>query len=81
MIRAVLIDDESKAVEVLKQKLITYCPEVKIVGTANATSDAYQLITTHHPQLVFMDIAMPKESGFDLLKRLPNLNFELIFVT
>ena len=81
MIRAVLIDDESKAIEVLKQKLHTYCPEIQVIGTASTTELAYDLITANHPQLVFMDIAMPKENGFDLLRRLPNLNFELIFVT
>ena len=81
MIRAVLIDDEAKALEVLRQKLNIYCPEIEVINTANSTDEAYHLITTLRPQLVFLDVAMPKESGFDLLKRLPQLNFELIFVT
>lgn len=81
MIRAVLIDDEAKAVEVLKQKLGTYCPAIQIVGTAHSAAEGYDLITAIHPQLVFLDVAMPKENGFDLLRKLPNLNFELIFVT
>ncbi|MEZ4956447.1 MAG: LytTR family DNA-binding domain-containing protein [Saprospiraceae bacterium] len=81
MIRAVLVDDELKALEVLKQKLTTYCPQVEIIGTASSTSEAYDLITTSHPQLVFLDVAMPNETGFDLLRRLPRLDFELIFVT
>lgn len=81
MIRAVLIDDEAKALEVLKLKLNTYCPQIQITGCAVSTDEAYHLITTTHPQLIFLDVAMPKESGFDLLKRLPQLEFEIIFVT
>lgn len=81
MISAVLIDDEAKALQVLESKLKASCPQVKVIGTANSTHAAYDLITTTSPQLVFMDVAMPNESGFDLLKRLPSLDFELIFVT
>lgn len=81
MIRAVMIDDEAKSLQVLRQKLQTYCPQIEIVGTAHSASDGFELITTAHPQLVFLDVAMPVESGFDLLKRLPSLDFEIIFVT
>lgn len=81
MVRAVLIDDEVKALQVLEQKLKTYCPQVQIVGTANSTAVAYDLLTSTQPELVFLDVAMPEESGFDLLKRLPFLDFEIIFVT
>ena len=81
MIRAVLVDDEQKALEVLKHKLGTYCPQIEIIGTAKTAAEAYNLITSAHPQLVFMDVAMPNENGFDLLRRLPRLDFELIFVT
>jgi two-component system LytT family response regulator len=76
-----MIDDEAKSLQVLRQKLQTYCPEIEIVGTADSASDGFELITTARPQLVFLDVAMPVESGFDLLKRLPSLDFEIIFVT
>ncbi len=81
MIRAVLVDDEAKALQVLKQKLKTYCPQIEICGEASTSAEAYDKIVSLKPQLVFMDVAMPGESGFDLLKRLPRLDFELIFVT
>jgi two-component system LytT family response regulator len=81
MIKAVLVDDEAKALQVLKQKLNTYCPQIEIVGEAGGAAEAYGMIVSLQPQLVFMDVAMPGESGFDLLKRLPKLDFELIFVT
>lgn len=80
-IKTILVDDEDKALQVLQLKLLTYCPQVTVVGTANSPASAYDLIVREKPQLLFLDVAMPQESGFDLLKRLPRLDFELIFVT
>jgi len=81
MINAVLVDDEAKALKSLQDLVQKFCPDITIVGTASTTDNAYALITELRPQLLFLDIAMPKESGFDLLKRLPSLDFEIIFVT
>lgn len=81
MIRAVMIDDEAKSLQVLQKKLETYCPQVEIVSTASSAKEGFELITSLRPELVFLDVAMPVESGFDLLKRLPSLDFEIIFVT
>ncbi len=80
-VSAVLIDDEDKALQVLKQKLATYCPQIEVKGVASSSAEGYKLINSLKPQLVFLDVAMPEESGFDLLKRLPQLDFEIIFVT
>ena len=38
-------------------------------------------IAALNPQLVFLDIAMPEKSGFDLLHSFENINFEIIFIT
>ncbi|MFN0216895.1 MAG: LytR/AlgR family response regulator transcription factor, partial [Saprospiraceae bacterium] len=81
MITAILVDDEPKARAVLEETIRQYCPQVAVIGQADDAAEAYSLITEKHPQLVFLDIAMPRESGFDLLKRLPSLDFEIIFVT
>jgi two-component system, LytTR family, response regulator len=80
-VSAVLIDDEEKALQVLKQKLATYCPQVEVLGIATSSATGLELIKKLKPQLVFLDVAMPEESGFGLLKRLPQLDFEIIFVT
>jgi len=81
MITVVLVDDEMRAIEVLRESLMSLFPDLKIVGTANSATDAFPLITKLKPDLVFLDVSMPEESGFDLLKKLPSLDFELIFVT
>lgn len=56
-------------------------PEVEVVGEAAGVDEAYPLILETLPQLVFLDIQMPKASGFNLLKKFETVPFEVIFVT
>ena len=81
MIRTVLVDDETDSTNVLKNLLQVYCPEVKVIGEADNVNDALHVIETHAPELVFLDIAINNETAFDLLNRLNNINFQIIFVT
>ncbi|MFN0216743.1 MAG: LytR/AlgR family response regulator transcription factor [Saprospiraceae bacterium] len=81
MITAIIVDDEAKARAVLEEKIRQFCPQLHLIGQAEDAEAAYRLITEKRPALVFLDVAMPRESGFDLLKRLPNLDFEIIFAT
>ncbi|NML19719.1 response regulator transcription factor [Pseudoflavitalea sp. G-6-1-2] len=81
MIKAVIIDDEPAAVNTLQLMLDRYIPEIKQVKTSNDPEKAIQLIKTFKPQLVFLDIQMPTMTGFDLLKKLPEINFTIIFTT
>ena len=78
---AIIVDDEPRALKVLETKLARHCPEISIIGKAGSAEEAFQLIIERNPDILFLDVAMPKESGFDLLNRLPHLNFETIFVT
>jgi two-component system LytT family response regulator len=79
--RAILIDDEQSNVENLQHLLLKYCPEIKVVATANNINDAIDQITLHRPDLLFLDIQMGKTTGFDLLNQLEEKTFEVIFVT
>ena len=78
---AVLIDDEEDGRETLKMLLEEYCPQVKVVGMADEITSGIKAIQIHKPQLVFLDIEMPGENGFELLAELPLIDFEVIFVT
>lgn len=78
---AVLIDDETKLLQVLRMKLNSNCPDVNIVGTASNAEDGYEMINELNPDVVFLDIGMPGGSGFDMLRRFEKIRFELIFVT
>ncbi|HVU97824.1 MAG TPA: LytTR family DNA-binding domain-containing protein [Puia sp.] len=80
-ITAVLIDDEQNNLDNLDRLLTQYCPEVEVIGSATNASTGRQLIATQHPELVFLDIQMPGETGLQLLQQLPSLDFQLIFVT
>ncbi len=81
MIKAVIIDDEQKLREVLRIKLNQFCPDINILDQGIDAMDGYEKIIEHKPDLVFLDIAMPGESGFDMLSRFENIDFEIIFVT
>lgn len=80
-ITALLIDDERKAIAILKNKIERLCPNVSIVGETQNPHEGLALIATLKPQLVFLDVAMPEMSGFDLLKEIETPTFEIIFVT
>ena len=56
-------------------------PEIKIVGVAGTVKDALAGVEKKQPQLVFLDVQMQNETGFDLLDKLKEINFELIFIT
>ena len=79
--RTLIIDDEPKSRETLLTLVQNYCEGITVAGTAANITDAAGLIETVSPQLVFLDISMPGGTGFDLLKALPLINFEVIFVT
>lgn len=81
MIKAIIIDDEPDCCDVLSILLERYCPEVKVDAICYSAEDAMKEIASQSPQLVFLDIEMPHMNGFELLKRLPQINFEIIFTT
>lgn len=80
-VTAILIDDEPKALAILKNKIERFCTNVNIIAETQNPEEALELIQKKKPQLVFLDIAMPQMSGFDLLAKIPSPNFEIIFVT
>jgi two-component system LytT family response regulator len=81
MLKAIIVDDEPNCSQSLSTMLERYCPEVELSATCNSGASALREIPLHNPQLVFLDIAMPHMNGFELLEKLPEINFELIFTT
>ena len=79
--KAILIDDEISNLENLRTLLEKHCPQVSIMATAQNITDAVDIIEKYSPDLVFLDIQMGEQTGFDVLKLLPTRNFEVIFVT
>lgn len=81
MISAIIIDDEAKGRLALREKLLAYCKQVKVLAEATNGQEALILIQHHQPQLIFLDIEMPRMSGFEMLNELPEKNFHIIFTT
>ncbi len=81
MIRAVIVEDETKSRELLNLLLEKNCPNVSVVATAGNIEEGVEIIKKHEPELVFLDITMPDGTGFDLLSKLPEVKFDLIFTT
>ncbi len=80
-IKAILVDDEEKALESLQIKIKHFFPKIEILENISDAEKAVVKINKLEPDLVFIDIEMPILSGFDVLAKINNPNFEIIFVT
>ena len=80
--RVILVDDEPTARVQLTDRLKSH-PEIEIVGEAEDVTSAHELVQTLKPDLIFLDIQMPKKNGFALLPKLENLTPQpaVVFVT
>ena len=81
MISCILIDDEAKALKMLQKKIEKNFPLLNITGAFQEPEKAIEAIRKLKPQLIFLDIAMPNMSGFDLLSQFDEPDFEVIFIT
>lgn len=73
MITTVIIDDEKLARETLAQYVEQYCPQLSVVGLAGTFQEAFLLLDTHKPDIVFMDMELndPDGGGIELLDLFP----------
>src|SRR5205809_367661 len=81
MLKALLIDDEPKCVRLLARDLATHCPQVQVIGQTSSSEEGLRLIGVLQPDVVFLDIEMPRMNGFQLLEQVGKISFGLIFVT
>ena len=80
-LKALIVDDEFNARNNLKILIEEFCPELKIIGLVESAEEARIIIEKEKPDVVFLDIAMPKEDGFSLLKSYENRDFSVVFTT
>lgn len=81
MIKALIVDDEANNRENLNTLLAEYCTEVEMIGMADSVDSAFRIIKSQKPDLVFLDIKMPRKNGFALLEQIGEVDFEVIIVT
>jgi len=82
-IKAIIVDDEDRARELLKGMLKQFCTEVEVVADCPDIPTAIKAIKKHNPDIVFSDIEMPGHSGLEILDFFneEEINFALIFTT
>lgn len=81
MIKTVIIDDEQHCIDRLEQIIQKYCPQLQIAGKCSSIPEGLDNIRALKPELVFLDIQVGKETAFDLLNALKEINFDIIFTT
>ena len=81
LLRVVTIDDEEHSNATIQIFLKKYCENVAIVGTASSADEARTVIAATKPDAIFLDIQMPNEDGFALLRSMPERDFSVVFVT
>ena len=81
MLRALLVDDEPPARDLLRRLLTAHADRIEIVGEARSVADAADKCAQLRPDVVFLDVQMPREEGFALLPRLVPPLPAVVFVT
>lgn len=79
--KAVLIDDEPDSVRLLSRQLAKYCPQVTIAAACTTPEEGLVAVRNERPDLLFLDIEMPRMNGFMLLEQLDEMPFHLVFTT
>jgi two-component system, LytTR family, response regulator len=81
MIKAMIVEDKTAAIELLRWNIKMYCPDITSVVSATTINEALPLIQNFSPDILFLDIQLQHETGFDLLARVKRWDFEVIFTT
>ena len=77
----IIVDDMKIHQDALKKKLELYCKDVKTEAVCSNIAEAIKAIETYKPAIVFLDIELGTQNGFDLLKQLEEYSFRVIFVS
>ncbi len=81
MIQALIIDDEKHCIEWVEELLMPYRENIQCVGTAQNLQDACTLTKERQPDLVFLDVQIDDKTGFDFLRAVSPISFDVIFTT
>lgn len=79
--KAIIVDDEESARNILFNLLQSYAEDIEIMALCEDVVNAVQSINQHQPDVVFLDIEMPNYSGLELVSFFQEINFQIIFVT
>jgi two-component system, LytTR family, response regulator len=81
MLKCIVIDDEFKSRESLKALIEKFCENITVSAVCQNGEEAMAAIEEVRPDIIFLDIQLQRETGFDILERLSKIEFEIIFTT
>ncbi len=81
VLTAIILDDEKSACRVLNSMLDEYCPKIKVKFVTQDPYEALEKMKEIKPQILFIDINMPKMSGFEFIDKLEGFSGKIIFTT
>lgn len=81
MLKAIIVDDEQYAIKTLEWEIDRHCPDIEVIGRYHDPIQALEILQKTPPDILFLDIEMPRLNGFDLLNKILNISFDVIFVT
>ena len=81
MVKAVIVDDEPKAIQSLTWELSNFSDDIKVVRTFTSPEDAIDYIDNSDFDCLFLDIQMPTMDGFQFLEKLTNRDFAVVITT
>lgn len=79
--KAIIVDDEPAVRNTISSLLKDNFPDITVSALAGSVGEGYEAVTTHQPDLLFLDVELPDGLGFDLLRRLSPVHFRTIFIT
>lgn len=78
---ALIVDDEPNGAENLQTILLEFCPQIRVLKISTTLNEAEEDILLLNPTIVFLDIQIGTRLVFEMLEALPEINFEIIFVS
>ena len=81
MLKAVIVDDEPKAIQSLIWELSNFKKEVEVMASFTNPDEALKYLDSHTPDCLFLDVQMPTIGGFQFLEQLKNTDFAVVITT
>jgi two-component system, LytTR family, response regulator len=80
-LRSIILDDEQHCIDTLQWQLDKYIPKIELINKFNSPTKALEMLNSQPIDLLFLDIEMPEMNGFELLKQINSVDFDIIFTT
>ena len=80
-VKAAIIDDELHCIKTLRHQIETHLKDIDIVFVSTDAEETIELVAAHKPDLIFLDIEMPRMTGLQLMEKFEHRQFKVIFTT